>query len=267
MHPWPFSDFISIEQLQGSIYNNDFIGVKTGDINNTAQANAMQVLPRDGRRILDVNAIVQEDIVAGRSVEMILHIPEPLSGFQWTMETDGLEFTGIHSEQIQIGDHNVGVLGDGIVTMSWNDEAGQSEGAGCDIHITWKALKAGKASDMIKLTSLVTEAEAYTPEAEILDVRMKIGDHSVPAEFALYQNKPNPWSDVTTIGFDLPADSDIKLTVYDATGKVVKAIEGSYKAGYNTVALATKDFGAGGVMYYRLESGEYSASKKMVLIR
>ncbi len=41
-------------------------------------------------------------------------------------------------------------------------------------------------------------------------------------EFALYQNEPNPWNTQTTIGFDLPADGKVTLSVFEATGKVVK---------------------------------------------
>jgi hypothetical protein len=118
---------------------------------------------------------------------------------------------------------------------------------------------------MIHLTSSVTEAEAYTLDGELLDV--KLGYTGEAPEFALYQNKPNPWNNQTTIGFDLPDDAPVTLTLYEATGKVVKIIERDGKAGYNTITLSANELPSAGVMYYRLESGEYAASKKMVLIK
>jgi hypothetical protein len=54
---------------------------------------------------------------------MTMTIPEMLSGFQWTFETEGLEFVSVSSEDIHIGDENVGILENGIVTMSWNGES------------------------------------------------------------------------------------------------------------------------------------------------
>jgi hypothetical protein len=87
------------------------------------------------------------------------------------------------------------------------------------------------------------------------------------AEFALYQNTPNPWNDQTSIGFDLPEDASVTFTVFDATGKVVKTVKGDFVRGYNTITLNAKDLPTAGVMYYRLESGTYSASKKMVLVK
>ena len=83
----------------------------------------------------------------------------------------------------------------------------------------------------------------------------------------MYQNKPNPWNGQTVIGFDLPEAGDVLLTVFDVTGKEVVKITGTYKAGYNTIILTQKDIPTIGVLYYRLESGEYSASKKMVMIK
>jgi len=68
------------------------------------------------------------------------------------------------------------------------------------------------------------------------------------------------------IGFDLPHDAPAILTVYDVTGKVVKTVTGDYKAGYNSIMLTTKDIPMPGILYYRLESGSYSATKKMMTL-
>jgi len=135
------------------------------------------------------------------------------------------------------------------------------------IIIRWKVITPGSTGHRIRLTSLVTPAESYTPDDEILQVKLVYPDNETSSEFALYQNKPNPWNGQTTIGFDIPADARVRLTMYDATGKVLKVVEGDYKSGYNSITLTSLDLPNPGVIYYRLESGEYSANKKMVLIR
>lgn len=263
-HPWPFNDFISIEQLKESIYNNDFVGIKVGDVNNTAKANASQVLPREGRRVLKINASVQQPVDVNDGFEIILTIPEPLLGFQWTMEPSGIEYAGIRSEQISIDEQNVGLLKDGKVTISWNGEIkGETS---ITLTTSWKGNFSNDIRDMLRFTGSVTEAEAYSVNGEILDIQL-VFDGIPASEFALYQNQPNPWKDQTTIGFTLSSGSDVVLTVYDVTGKVVRVIEGKFSAGYNTINLSEKDLGAAGVLYYRLESGGNSASKKMVLVR
>jgi len=264
-HPWPFSESIDIQDLAGDDLDNDFIAVKIGDVNNTAKANVNQVLPRNQHRVLTVDLDAPIRVEAGEMVHLKLTLPEIVEGFQWTLETDGLHFESVSSETIKLNDSHVGVLHDGIVTMSWNAEDQAELTAGQVIYLNFLATSSGTIREMVHLTSSVTEAEAYTSNGEMLDVKLNQAD--LEPEFALYQNKPNPWNEITIIGFDLPADDVVKFTIFEASGKVVKTIESEFKAGYNTITLRANELPASGVLYYRLESGEYSASKKMVLIK
>ena len=85
-------------------------------------------------------------------------------------------------------------------------------------------------------------------------------------EFALYQNQPNPATNGTTIGFNLPKDSKAILTIMAFDGRVVRVFKGQYKAGYNAITVNRSDLNTSGVFYYRLETKDHSASKKMVII-
>ena len=149
--------------------------------------------------------------------------------------------------------------------MSWNT-SNTDKGEKVSVVMTFKITAAGELKDMLTLTSSITEAEAYTQTGEILDVNLEFADE-VSSEFALYQNHPNPWNGHTQIGFDLPADATARLIIYDVAGKVIKTIEGEYKKGYNTIMVSTRDISAPGVLYYRLESEGYSATKKMLIIQ
>jgi hypothetical protein len=265
-NPWPFNENIELPDLAiDSMMHNDFVGVKIGDVNHTAKANVSQILPRSGRRVLHVEVDAPSEVKAGVMVEVKLRIPESVEGFQWTLETNGLNYDGVSSEMMNVNDSHVGILGNGIVTMSWNAEGDQEKSTAQELTLRFIPTVSGSIGDMIHMSSRVTEAEAYTPDGEILDV--KLSHNGTTPDFALYQNQPNPWNAQTTIGFDLPEDAAVTFTVFEATGKVIKTIEGEFKAGYNTVTLSAKDLPGNGVMYYRLESGEYSASKKMVLIK
>ena len=95
----------------------------------------------------------------------------------------------------------------------------------------------------------------------------KLGNE-VPDEFSLEQNYPNPFNPSTTIKFDVPGSAEtqnIKLNVYDITGKEVAVLlnkplsPGSYEVVWNSSGYAS------GVYFYRLTSGSFSETKKMVL--
>jgi len=90
----------------------------------------------------------------------------------------------------------------------------------------------------------------------------------------LYQNEPNPFREMTTIGFTLPEAMEAKVTVFDMMGRVIRIVEGEYVAGYNEIQLLQQDLGTTGVLYYRLDAGDlsatgnanFSASKKLIII-
>ncbi|MBL7816318.1 MAG: T9SS type A sorting domain-containing protein [Saprospiraceae bacterium] len=85
-------------------------------------------------------------------------------------------------------------------------------------------------------------------------------------DFMLYQNQPNPVSNETIIGFNLPKDGSARLTITTIDGRVVKVINGEYKAGFNAISINKAELRVNGVFYYSLETAGQSASKKMVVL-
>jgi len=96
---------------------------------------------------------------------------------------------------------------------------------------------------------------------------IEVNSNSASFSFQLYQNYPNPFNPVTTIKFDIPSENEINLTLFDMLGREVKTLfKGKAPAGTMTV-----DFNAdglpSGVYIYRLKSGNFMASKKLILIK
>jgi hypothetical protein len=120
-------------------------------------------------------------------------------------------------------------------------------------------------SELMSIGSRYTNAEAYGANNEQLDVALSFGDDAVAnAGFELYQNTPNPFVGETQIGFNLPEASDVTITINDVTGKTLKVIRGEFAKGYNNVNV--NDLPSG-VMYYTLESGDFTATLKMINIK
>ena len=151
--------------------------------------------------------------------------------------------------------------------MSWNNARGVNVEDGTVLFtLTLKANANTNLSNVLKVTDEVLRSEAYTgSDLEINTV--KLGYRNSGVSYALYQNEPNPFTEETVIGFDLPEAGAYTLTVYDVTGKVLVVRNAEGTAGYNTEKLSKKDLNANGVLYYRLESGDYTATKKMIVIK
>ena len=68
------------------------------------------------------------------------------------------------------------------------------------------------------------------------------------------------------IGFTLPEASKATLTIYDVAGRTLKMIRNDFAKGYNTVSINRSDLGSTGLLYYRLETKNDIATKKMIVI-
>ncbi|MBK7378274.1 MAG: T9SS type A sorting domain-containing protein [Ignavibacteriales bacterium] len=89
----------------------------------------------------------------------------------------------------------------------------------------------------------------------------------IPEQYFLYQNYPNPFNPTTSIKFDLPKAGNVELTVYDILGRRVKQLlnetkpAGTYEITFNASKLAS------GVYIYTIKSNDFTASKKLMLLK
>jgi subtilisin family serine protease len=95
---------------------------------------------------------------------------------------------------------------------------------------------------------------------------------AIPNRYALLDNRPNPFNPTTTIAYDLPRDSRVRLVVYDVHGKPVRElVSANEPAGRHQVAWDGRNQQgqpvASGVYFYRLAAGDFVATKKMVLLK
>jgi len=91
--------------------------------------------------------------------------------------------------------------------------------------------------------------------------------NEIPNQFSLSQNYPNPFNPNTVISFQLAVNSFAMLKVYDLLGREVATLvneqlqPGTYEVDWDGNGFAS------GVYYYKLAAGDYTETKKMVLIK
>lgn len=89
----------------------------------------------------------------------------------------------------------------------------------------------------------------------------------VPEEFRLNQNYPNPFNPSTVISYQLPVSSDVSLKVFDMLGREVATLVNSRQtAGQHKVSFDASAFSSG-IYIYQLKAGEFSSTRKMLLIK
>lgn len=97
-------------------------------------------------------------------------------------------------------------------------------------------------------------------------------EEKMPKTFAVSQNYPNPFNPQTVIKYDLPKPGHVNITIYNILGREVRAlVDEEQEAGYKSVGWDGKDdLGkdvASGIYFYRIKAGDFSMTKKMVLLR
>jgi len=147
--------------------------------------------------------------------------------------------------------------------------------------------QSAKVGDVLEVSfsdpngKLGVDSVRYTvTERDIQLGRIALGDlvaYPIPSHTELLQNWPNPFNPETWIPFKLKESSDVAITIYDITGRVVRTLElGRVLAGiYQTKSKAaywdgTNDIGehvASGIYFYRLQASNFSALRKMAILK
>jgi hypothetical protein len=115
-----------------------------------------------------------------------------------------------------------------------------------------------------------TDATGLKPEGSSIDPGNNdnpILKPELPKKYNLSQNYPNPFNPMTKINFALPKQGFVTLKIYDITGREIKTLVNEFKqAGYYTVDFNGSSL-ASGVYFYRIQSGDFVMTKRMVLVK
>ncbi len=90
----------------------------------------------------------------------------------------------------------------------------------------------------------------------------------IPANFKLNQNYPNPFNPITNITFEIPKRADVKIILYDITGREISVLlNKNFEAGYYSIPFNSGNL-TSGVYFYRMTTNEYyTAVKKLIIIK
>jgi hypothetical protein len=98
-------------------------------------------------------------------------------------------------------------------------------------------------------------------------VGVQNNNNNTPSAYNLSQNYPNPFNPSTKIEFSLPKDGYVEIDIYDITGrKVSSLVRDPFKAGIYSVEFNAVNL-ASGIYFYTIKAGDFTATKKMLLIK
>ena len=239
----------------------DFVAVKVGDVNGNAKTtNAVGNTTNRGEESTTFFNVDKDNIAKGETVTLNFSNEKSstIEGYQFTLNYDknSLELVDIQGDA-----QNFAVLEAGVITTSWNGTISDNQLFG----LTFRAKKDANLSNVLQANSQVIQNELYTVNGEQSKVALQFRGTEKSA-FELYQNQPNPFNATTTISFQLPENQAATLTITDVAGKIIKQVRGNFLKGINQINLDKSELGAAGVLYYRLETANNFATRKMIIV-
>jgi hypothetical protein len=176
--------------------------------------------------------------------------------------------------RIGAGSANAGTLAAGSNTITYST-TGETNGIHLSVidvdaaNFTWTAPAAGTGDVRLYLcghqgTYSGQNTELILTATEQTDAVFDPGPP--PVQFWLGANQPNPFREATVIGFSLPQPGLVRFEVFDLSGRLLQSQEGVRAAGHNEFAWNAGDHPSG-VYFYRVRSGAFSETKRMLLIR
>jgi subtilisin-like proprotein convertase family protein len=265
--PCEFPEATEIPNLENNMLQ-DYIGTKIGDINESSSPGFTQ--SPDTRNDNPLILLVTDRLVnAGETIDIPVYATDfnDIRGLQLNYD-NSLEFVGIESGKVDLTSENYSISENGLrISVEFIEGLSLQKD---DILFTIKAISRndGMLMDMITFTDQGMKTETYVGENLLPHKAETVfeGTKETTMEFALYQNEPNPFNSITNVSFEMPVTAEATFTIYDATGKVHYQVVDTYATGLHSLLINRENISASGVLFYKLESGDFIETKKMIVI-
>ncbi|MGB5531447.1 MAG: T9SS type A sorting domain-containing protein, partial [Ignavibacteriaceae bacterium] len=133
-----------------------------------------------------------------------------------------------------------------------------------------KAIDERKQDHYVYIFNHLTNSWKFSMNAMGANLRKQSGEEGsdlIPTVYSLEQNYPNPFNPSTTLNYQLPENNHVSLKVYDILGNLVSTlVDEEMEAGYYSVNWNASQL-ASGIYIYRIISGTYVSTKKMILMK
>ncbi|GEM_PF-3374436 len=261
------------------VYSLDFTGIKMGDIDGSYTLDPQtptNIFP--SAKALTIN-LLNEELKAGENyiIPFSTNDFSNLSAYQLTLEIEHASITQLENTFKKLPGLSLKQLPKGLIVANWlNDKINKGvlvknraiesghlvETAILELEIIPQ--KDGLLSDFITLLDKPVRTEAYDTEGKVMPLQLLF--RSPPKEegkLELYQNRPNPFLEITEISYFLPKSGPVTLTLTSEAGQVLKVLKSNGQKGFNAFSIAGEEVGKG-LIYYKLETEFGTETKKML---
>ncbi|MBK8967938.1 MAG: T9SS type A sorting domain-containing protein [Lewinellaceae bacterium] len=270
--PWGFPEQRTYTGISGPQTDQDFIGMKIGDV--TGDANPANF--GSGQPL--VLRVADQVLKSGETIDVVFRADQldDLAAFQFGLHFDPaqLQFVEIQPEMLPITADNFGLYNvtAGEILAVWAQATGLAVSEATPVfRLRFTPLQSGlKLSEVLKLDDNVLPGLNYTAALDETAVELHFdaatGTTDPAAAVLGMQVWPNPFRDETTVSFNLPEAGVAQLRVLDISGRELLRINKAYPAGISNETLHLQELAGTGVLLCELTTSIGVVTQKLVAV-
>lgn len=269
--PFPFVEVLNISSLDRDRMEEDWIGIKIGDVTGDARTNDLKSRTRT-KPIAYLN-IPDRSIEKDQEVSLAFNLPEDitLDAFQFEVSLGNLDFVSLRSGEIDMSRENFAVHSSPSNTLSfvWYDGNVQTP-EGPLFFISVRAKGPVRLSKELSMTTEHTANYLYDLAGEAYEVQMLHAESNqttaIKDALIMNQNKPNPFNGSTLIEFIIPRESAVTFTFFNIAGERLHEVTEVYKAGSSSIKIEEADLNfTKGLIYYQMAVENETITRSMIV--
>ncbi|MBK7694840.1 MAG: T9SS type A sorting domain-containing protein [Saprospiraceae bacterium] len=259
--PWDGKEQLDVKDLTDQFDQLNFVGVKTGDVDNSANVNLVNQNTSRSSKIYNFNLGTPIPVAESYLIPVLLTEDINLEGFQLSLHVKENMVPvsgGIKMESFNFNAEK------GTLKISWHSPESIKMNTGQVLF--YLETRNVEALNSIELDRESMRPEVYATEGGVFELVLKAkGGIFTEDFFTLGQNIPNPYAGQTFIPVELSVACKAQLSVFDATGQLIHKKELYLNKGMNQISLHRHEIGQPGIYMYKLETHLGSKVRKMII--
>ncbi len=265
--PYQFSEEIIIDDLDRDHMDEDWIGIKIGDISGDARANTTKAKVRSSKKM--ALQVPNKKLVKGQEILVPIRMTvDQLGAIQLGLDPRQVDIVGVESGVLSIGAEHVNITEDLGFNMVWHTEEARTMRAENVFSLVVLSHMDGELSDVLSTAGGYTEDLAYVDQ-EDYGLYFEFYDEPNADKLREYTlgNYPNPFKDFTELRLELVEGGELELQFYNKNGLLLFEIQEYYTAGAHSIVLEKDDLGqlSGQIVCHMKINGQ-TLSHQMILV-
>ena len=254
--------------------NLGFIGIKVGDVNNSASVNELIIAEDRTIRNKTLMYIIEDHPEEDYAViHIVANEENHVNGLQISLHLDPMQIQDyeiIFDESLITEEYIHDKLDQFIINVSWNSAQARSLSEENPlISIKFKKSKRYSANELLSFIDGQISPEIYIENQGTFDLELKARSISSDVAFLkVLGNRPNPFSQRTVLSFMTNKADTYRIKITDAQGKMIYQQTDQAVVGINNIQLGTSQGLQGsGVFFYTISTGSKAQSGKMIKLK